>query len=634
MRRSEDSVMILDTLSGIREVGEDYADRIDEIHGMYDRKQGLLERTPGKLLATTGRLDGPIWSLHQLRFRDTILMFPHEGEEYRSSREIMFAQGQYFPPPTFEDPNGEGEDYGTDSPWWGFTWGQQGHHYGGSGVFQADWPGPSNPNSTFTTTDDDGNTKTTDIPDTMAGFGVASDQQSQDSGTPQGTAGGGTGVTHLEPEIEAIPTSLNFSELAGDSGSSFHLTRLNALGFVYTKIEWGGDWIILAASGHSPASSGWIFTGLSGESWGQDFSVAVDESNAPPGLSSTVITLVAVTSPFSDSYTVRNSNGDMVLTQVAVSILTHLTLSLLQVSAVRRNIPFLLLVRAHWNSSYNALVNLNLVGGGLDNILPVSTPGTGWGGGMKTVACTITGGTGSNTAQIFAQDGSTPSMIGSLDVTVSDPDPFAVTVPSSIWRSAAFDMTVDANDPLFVPHSNVPITEDAPDDSVAPDAMGGGWTAGAKTTSLVVTGTGADFLPIEFVVIDALNGRRGTASSVLHDVGTWPATYTVEIEDPTAWWPVNSGVAPPYTLTKTGPGVYVFNGPGSYDITLSYIAAGSPYWRLYLNNPFGFETYRTNPWPVLTPSVPTTTVGGAAPMDRTYWPFAAPVMGLWCRVGV
>jgi len=57
----------LSGFTGIKEVGENLDDRIDEIHGMSDRHVGSLERVAGKLSSITSTTSS-IWSITQLRF--------------------------------------------------------------------------------------------------------------------------------------------------------------------------------------------------------------------------------------------------------------------------------------------------------------------------------------------------------------------------------------------------------------------------------------------------------------------------------------------------------------------------------------------------------------------------------------
>ena len=67
--RSRDETLQQGVLGGVRQVGDDINDRIDEIHGMFDPRAGSLHRMPGKLL-TSSSTTSTVWNINQLRFRD------------------------------------------------------------------------------------------------------------------------------------------------------------------------------------------------------------------------------------------------------------------------------------------------------------------------------------------------------------------------------------------------------------------------------------------------------------------------------------------------------------------------------------------------------------------------------------
>lgn len=108
MNRTKENTLTLDLLGGIRQVGE-YPDQvIDEIHGLYDDPVRSLSRIPGKKLATTGIADGPIWSLHQLRFRDRSI-FMYKGDfDFFLSDEVTRIPGIRFTLP--DAPSYQGPD--------------------------------------------------------------------------------------------------------------------------------------------------------------------------------------------------------------------------------------------------------------------------------------------------------------------------------------------------------------------------------------------------------------------------------------------------------------------------------------------------------------------------------------------
>lgn len=103
MRRTQENTDITRHFTGIQEVGAEFGNRIDEIHGMYDKPMTSLTRIPGKLLTTTGIAAGPIWGLHWLRFQDSILMLSHEGPDLVAGREYPLYTGQMYPIPEFSD---------------------------------------------------------------------------------------------------------------------------------------------------------------------------------------------------------------------------------------------------------------------------------------------------------------------------------------------------------------------------------------------------------------------------------------------------------------------------------------------------------------------------------------------------
>jgi len=63
---------------GIRQMGPALDERINEIHGMYDKRPFTLERLPGNLLATSG-VTSTIWGFCQLVFRDVNVHVVHYG---------------------------------------------------------------------------------------------------------------------------------------------------------------------------------------------------------------------------------------------------------------------------------------------------------------------------------------------------------------------------------------------------------------------------------------------------------------------------------------------------------------------------------------------------------------------------
>lgn len=114
--RTLENVEVTRALTGIREVGEDFADRIDEIHGLYDDPVTSLSRVPGKLLMSSGIAAGPIWSLHQLRFSDTIMMLSQEGPNLIVGTDPPPLSGRWYPPPDYPDSSEDPQIQAADWP--------------------------------------------------------------------------------------------------------------------------------------------------------------------------------------------------------------------------------------------------------------------------------------------------------------------------------------------------------------------------------------------------------------------------------------------------------------------------------------------------------------------------------------
>lgn len=69
MIRTDATYQMLKAMQTIKQVGGDFRDVVMEIHGMYDKNAGSLERLGGKL--TTTMTTAKVWSINQLRFRDS-----------------------------------------------------------------------------------------------------------------------------------------------------------------------------------------------------------------------------------------------------------------------------------------------------------------------------------------------------------------------------------------------------------------------------------------------------------------------------------------------------------------------------------------------------------------------------------
>lgn len=101
--------------TGIREVGETLDERIDEVHGMFDKHAGSLERLRGKLLNTTSP-SSSVWSLTQLSFQDGNVIVNKASSEYWGNEDNPYLPG-WIDPIWPELPRVDPEDYpSTNSP--------------------------------------------------------------------------------------------------------------------------------------------------------------------------------------------------------------------------------------------------------------------------------------------------------------------------------------------------------------------------------------------------------------------------------------------------------------------------------------------------------------------------------------
>ena len=94
-------------LGGVREVGKDMTDIINEIHGMIDEPALSLTRMKGKLLMTTASLGGPVWDLMQLRFKDRSFVLQHGDDTLVGISQPPWLPGIWLPPwlpPDFPPP--------------------------------------------------------------------------------------------------------------------------------------------------------------------------------------------------------------------------------------------------------------------------------------------------------------------------------------------------------------------------------------------------------------------------------------------------------------------------------------------------------------------------------------------------
>ena len=106
MRRTGTDVgtLIDATLGGVQQVTTKQDEQINEVHGLYDRHMSSLRRTPGKTLATTGPGLGPVFTIHQLRFRESIGLVRMEGGGLVADLTTFPLPGAFFPPLDLTDP--------------------------------------------------------------------------------------------------------------------------------------------------------------------------------------------------------------------------------------------------------------------------------------------------------------------------------------------------------------------------------------------------------------------------------------------------------------------------------------------------------------------------------------------------
>ena len=69
MIRTDATYQALKAMQTVKQVGGDFRDVVMEIHGMWDKNAGSLERLGGKLTTSIGT--ARVWSINQLRFRDS-----------------------------------------------------------------------------------------------------------------------------------------------------------------------------------------------------------------------------------------------------------------------------------------------------------------------------------------------------------------------------------------------------------------------------------------------------------------------------------------------------------------------------------------------------------------------------------
>jgi hypothetical protein len=135
MRRSDGNAVILRSLGGIKDIGGELDNRIEEIHGMFDGSAASLKRIPGKLQNSTAT-SRIVLSIAQLRFRDRDAIVERNSSGLIADVGVPPVPGYVFPP--FPDPSDTPSDppppYPPTPP--------------GPDPFPPDWPedpGPGDP---------------------------------------------------------------------------------------------------------------------------------------------------------------------------------------------------------------------------------------------------------------------------------------------------------------------------------------------------------------------------------------------------------------------------------------------------------------------------------------------------------
>jgi hypothetical protein len=112
MLRTDENTVVMQAMQTIREVGSDFKNVVMEVHGMFDQFAGSLFRIPGKLMSSN--TSSPVWTLTQLRFRDTIALIQQNGSTISVSSTFPDLPGLVFPeivwPPMLHD------DYPQSNP--------------------------------------------------------------------------------------------------------------------------------------------------------------------------------------------------------------------------------------------------------------------------------------------------------------------------------------------------------------------------------------------------------------------------------------------------------------------------------------------------------------------------------------
>jgi hypothetical protein len=450
MQRTREKPAILQDLRGIREVGEDFIDRIDEVHGLFNEPATSLQRIPGKLLATTGLAGGPIWSLHQLRFQDTVLMLTHDGPNLDYNRESLPAAGQFFAPGLSDLLEDESQIVTPD--------------------VSFDWPGAEYAQQ---------------IADRIE------IEQAVDIQTPQGW---GSEIVFGDPTVEVSPLSLEFNENPGRIDQSQNVTlqpmsrRSGYGGFCWILAEASESWVVFDAFRFVTNPNSFI--------WNSSYLVAIsiDQYNAPAHEGTATLRFILVDG-ISATRRLLNSDNEVIQSaEVTVRVTTILTVVI--ASTMQRSTNYTLRLQTRYNQSYVPAGNINLsVNDTAVTITPSVVSNSGWGYGIREIAIQMVGGFSDLNLVLTALDPDT-GLTGNTSLILTGTSQFTLTVEMGevVWRGINFDLVIAAvGDASYVPSGNVDLLDNHTGDNIAPTfTNNAGWAGGQKTVVCQLAGGAGD----------------------------------------------------------------------------------------------------------------------------------------------
>ena len=539
-------------LTGVQEVGEDYTDRIDEIHGMLDRPHTSLQRLPGKLLATTGLAEGPVWSLHQLRFRDTILMMVHEGTGINVSRETLPPAGRFFWNPNYPMLPETSVPSLIDAP---------------------NWPPIY----------EDSQGEVIDVSQSIEDIAVQ--QAIATPNLPQSAAAGGGG--NGSAKIYVDPFILEFV-LPLQEGIFDYTSLLQIIigywiqGFGFINITWSGDGLEMWAGqintdeGRGPSkTTDWIDTLFWGVNGLNIYSIR-PAADIADGLS-TFAVLFTMVDGYTNKKPLVNPDGSEIFTNLLVNVYKH-AFTLTAPASVSRGETFNLEIQSIF-PDFVPQGDIDITHNSADlTITPSSTDNSGWSGGAKTVSCVFTGDGVLEDVALTVTDPATEAT-ASAEVEVRLADGFTLSAPV-VARNVDFTLDISADgDAAYVPDVNVALSTDAADVFTVPIGSvidNTGWAGGAKSVTSRLDG-GAGGTTVLATALDGVSGRIGSVNIKISE--DWP-NQSYAITAITS----NSCNYPLATLTwgAVSPGYW------SSGLNLPYsspFGSGTGYWRMWYLGP-------------------------------------------------